>query len=92
MLKVTLKINGINYESIGNKILEISEKSKNNTFIKRILTKIGVQAVKKLPTAILESLLIKIINAESQPICSALTKLANENGIDVSVSNLSVTK
>ena len=92
MLKVTLKINGINYESIGNKILEVSDKSENNTFAKRILTKIGVSAVKKLPPHILESLLVKIINSESQNICSTLTRLAKENSIDVSVSNLSVTK
>ena len=92
MLKVTLKINGINYESIGNKILEVSDKSENNTFAKRILTKIGALAVKKLPATILESLLIKIINAESQAICSVLTKMAKENGFDISVSSLSITK
>ncbi len=92
MLKVTLKINEINYQSVGDKILEISAKSENNTFAKRILTKLGALAVKKLPSSILEALLIKIINAESSTICSALTKLAKENGFDVSVNNLSVTK
>ena len=92
MLKVTLKINEINYQSVSDKILEISAKSENNTFTKRILTKIGALAVKKLPFNILESLLIKIINAESQPICSILNKLAKENGIEISVSSLSITK
>ena len=92
MLKINLKINEINYKSVGNKILEISEKSENNSFLNRILTKLGALAVKKLPSSILETLLIKIINAENQPICSALTKLAKENGFDISVSNLIVTK
>ncbi len=92
MPKITLKINEINYKSVGNKILELSDKSENNSLLKRILTKIAALAVKKLPSSILETLLIKIINAESQPICSALNKLAKENGIDVSVSNLTITK
>lgn len=92
MLKITLNINEINYKSVGDKILEISGKSENNTFTKRILAKIGALAVKKLPPHMLETLLIKIINTESQPICSALNKLAKENGIEISVSSLSVTK
>ena len=92
MPKVTLRINEINYKSIGNKLLKIADKPENASFAKRLFTRIGALAINNLPISLLENLIIKIINTESQTICSVLTKLAKENGIDLSVSNLSVTK